>query len=200
MEMLEDRALLATYTVNSTGPGLGGAGETTLIEAIGEANAHPNDSSGPDVIDFNIPGSGVQTISLQVALPTITDPVIIDGTSQPGYEGEPLIDIDGNQLGQIAGLVFTMGGNTVKGLDITNFGNFGIVLDGTNDPNHGSGPGLNNIVQSNFIGTDATGTTAAPNDDGGIDLVHSSYNLIGGVNQQGQLVEGNLISGNGQTG
>ena len=38
----------------------------------------------PDVISFNILGGGVHTISPASALPTITDPVIIDGYTQPG--------------------------------------------------------------------------------------------------------------------
>ena len=41
-------------------------------------------SPRPDAITFSIPGSGVQTISPASPLPTITDPVIIDGYSQPG--------------------------------------------------------------------------------------------------------------------
>ena len=62
----------------STDPSLGTG--TSLREAINLANSAP----GADTIDFNIPGSGVQTISLLSALPTITDPVIINGYTQPG--------------------------------------------------------------------------------------------------------------------
>lgn len=104
VELLESRALLAAYTVNSTGPGLGGANVITLVEAIGLANAHPNDAGGTDVINFDIAGSGVQTISLIAALPTVTDPVVIDATTQPGYSGQPLIEIDGSQAGATDGL------------------------------------------------------------------------------------------------
>jgi hypothetical protein len=39
---------------------------------------------GTDTINFNIAGTGVHTIAPSVALPTITDPVIIDGYTQPG--------------------------------------------------------------------------------------------------------------------
>ena len=54
----------------------------------------------PDVIIFDIPASdavlgGTYTIALMAALPTITVPVTIDGTSQPGYEGTPIIVLDG---------------------------------------------------------------------------------------------------------
>ena len=52
-------------------------------------------SVGTDTIVFNIPGSGVKVISLLTALPEITDPVVIDATTQPGYAGTPLIELDG---------------------------------------------------------------------------------------------------------
>ena len=38
------------------------------------------------------------TISVVSSLPSITAPVTIDGTSQPGYSGVPLIVVDGNGL------------------------------------------------------------------------------------------------------
>ena len=49
----------------------------TLREAINAANAN----SGPDIINFNIPGAGV-TITLISNLPDLTSPVTIDGYTQ----------------------------------------------------------------------------------------------------------------------
>src|SRR4051794_13981404 len=72
-------APLVVTTTADSGPG-------SLREAIETANAAP----GLDTITFAIPGSGVQTIQPLSALPTITDPVIVDGTSQPGYVDVPL--------------------------------------------------------------------------------------------------------------
>ena len=54
-----------------------------------------NSSVGADYIEFEIAGSGVHTISPASALPTISDPVTIDGTSQSGYGGTPLVLLDG---------------------------------------------------------------------------------------------------------
>src|SRR6267378_6088620 len=71
-----------TFTVTSvadSGPG-------TLRQAILDANAN----AGADTIVFNIPGSGVHTISPATALPTITDAVVIDGYTQPGTSGNNL--------------------------------------------------------------------------------------------------------------
>lgn len=72
-----------TYTVttaNSLGAG-------SLYEAIISANAHP----GADTIGFNIPGSGVHEISVgKDGLPEITDPLTIDGYTQPGAKANTL--------------------------------------------------------------------------------------------------------------
>jgi hypothetical protein len=52
--------------------------QCTLRAAIQEANVLP----GPDIINFSI-ATGVQTIKSASPLPAITDPVTIDGTTQP---------------------------------------------------------------------------------------------------------------------
>ncbi len=186
LEVLEDRMLLSTFVVAKTddsGPG-------TLRQAILDANAN----SGADTIKFSISGSGVQTITPTSQLPTITDPVTIDGTTQLGYAPDkPLIVLDGSQAGNSIGLLCKVGGNIVEGLVICNFAQFGIVLDGSTDSNHG-----NNIV-SNFIGTDSSGKKPQAN-GAGILFFHSSHNFIGGLNADGKLLEGNLISGNSQSG
>ena len=47
-----------------------------------------------DTIAFNIPGTGVHTISPASALPAITNPVIIDGYTQPGASPNTLANGD----------------------------------------------------------------------------------------------------------
>ena len=67
----------------------------SLREAITLANAFP----GADTISFAIPGAGVHTISLLSSLPAITDPVVIDGTTQPGFNPQtaiPVIEVNGS--------------------------------------------------------------------------------------------------------
>ena len=49
-----------------------------------------------NTIDFDIPGQGVQLIAPISPLPAITKPVLIDGFSQPGYAGTPLIELSGS--------------------------------------------------------------------------------------------------------
>src|SRR5687767_14718872 len=72
--------LLVTNTNDS------GAG--SFRQAILDANAIP----GADVIIFSI-SSGAQRITLTSLLPVISDAVTIDGTTQPGFAGSPILEI-----------------------------------------------------------------------------------------------------------
>ena len=69
-------------------------GPCTLRAAMMQANA----SGGPDTIVFSI-GSGPVTITPTSFLPILTGAVTIDGTSQPGYAGSPIVEIDGISAG-----------------------------------------------------------------------------------------------------
>ena len=56
----------------------------TLPDAITASNeATNNNPFFPNIIEFQIPGTGLQTIQLTSQLPTIGEPVVIDGYSQP---------------------------------------------------------------------------------------------------------------------
>ena len=108
VQPLEDRTLLATFVVtNTTNTGTG-----SLRWAIEQSNA----TFGQDQIHFNIPGAGVQSIKPTTALPTITETVIIDGTTQPGWSGSPLIELNGSLAGStLTGLnVNTATGSTTE--------------------------------------------------------------------------------------
>jgi len=174
----------ATFTVTNTS--VSGAG--SLQQAILDANA----LSGPDTIAFHIPGAGVHTIAPASALPPITDPVVIDGTTQPGFAGTPVIEINGVNAGiNTDGFTLSAGDNTIRGLVINRFGGAGIYVQA----NSGT-----NAFQGNFIGTDPTGTVKqgngqAPSQARGV-LIRGSGNLIGGL----YATNRNLISGNGGSG
>src|SRR5262245_53341026 len=162
VEALEDRLLLAVFTVTNTND----AGSGSLRQAILDANANP----GPDTIRFNIGGGGLQTIRPTSALPNISDPGVIDRTTQPGSAGTPLIELSGNNAGQFAdGLAIAGAGNsTVRGLVINAFRQVGIRL--TSDAN---------VIAGNYLGTDASGTRALGNARGM--YLNGSTNLVGGT-------------------
>src|SRR5262245_2567854 len=104
-ETLELRRLLALLVNTTADSGFG-----SLRQAILDANA----TAGADAITFAI-GSGLQSIALASALPSITDPLVIDGTTQPGYSGLPLIEINGqNADSDATGLVVTAGSSTLR--------------------------------------------------------------------------------------
>ena len=159
------------------------AGPGSLRQALLDANSSP----GKDTVVFAIPGPGVHTIALTAALPQVTDPVVIDATTQPGYAGQPLVELDGTRAGSSAnGLLLLAGSSTIRGLAISRFGGDGI---------HIQGPGANTI-QANFLGTDPTGRLARGNGAGGVTIYLSSGNQIGGRHPG----EANLLSGGNLSG
>jgi len=74
---MEDRTLLSSFVVSNTGD----SGFGSLRQAIFDSDASTDVNN---VIEFCIPGDGVQTIAPLSPLPAFTSPVTIDGTSQPG--------------------------------------------------------------------------------------------------------------------
>ena len=168
-------------------------GAGSLRQAIVNANLVP----GPQAIRFDIPGSGVQTISPATALPDVTDPVVIDAYSQPGASpntnGPGLgtdailqVELDGSSAPSgTTALVIRSGGSTVRGLVVNGFPGSGIVL-----------ASAGNVVEGNFVGTDHTGSFAVPNQVDGVVVEGFAGNTIGGLAPAAR----NLLSGNTSSG
>lgn len=200
------------YLVTDTFDGEGGpasSGISSLRDAINDANT----TLGVDTIKFNLPGSGVQTFFLNFPLPDITDPIVIDGYTQPGASRNTLatgsnatllIEIQPSSgmgatweqrpgkktiTGFWDGLVVTGGNSTISGMVINSFPGAGIALLSSN-----------NHVEGNFIGTDATGTSDWGNNVDGVFIGNGdgigSNNHIGGNTPAAR----NLISGNNRNG
>ena len=167
------RAIEVT-TTNPTGPG-------SLARAINLSNA---DAGDRDRIVFNIQPGGPQTITLTGGLPSLTQPAEIDGTTQPGYDNAPIIELNGN--GVTANGLHLPGNSIVRGLVINRFGSSGIFV---------AGNGGGNVIEGNYIGTDMTGTIARPNTLNGV-VVVGSGNRVGGTTPAAR----NVISGNVQAG
>ena len=165
-------------------------GQCTLRAAIQEANANAN-GVGPDLITFAI-GTGAQTISPASSLPSIDDPVIIDGASQPGFIGTPLVTIDGSSIasGLVDGLRVESDSATIRGLHFRGFSGDGIevvsaagaLIDGV----HSTDNGRNGIRFTSATGSTLTNSQIGNNAFAGVQLGDSgstgntvSNNLIG---------------------
>lgn len=167
----------ATFTVTTTAD----SGAGTLRQAMLDSDANP----GTNNIVFQISGPPPFTLTPLTILPSLGNPTLIDGTTQPGFTGAPVIELNGTSAGATAaGLQLLSGFSTVRGLAINRFAAQGLVL---------SGP--SNVIQGNYIGTDVTGTLARGNAGFGL-WIKSSGNLVGGTNAG----EGNVISGGNDTG
>jgi hypothetical protein len=194
VETLEHRQLLAVFFVTSNAD----SGANTLRDAINQANA----LAGNDLIHFNLSSPTIRPLS---ALPAVTDSLLIDGITQPGFAGNPLVVIDGKQAGNSSGLRLDGADNTViRGLVINNFRGHGISLLNSADVS----------IQNNNIGTNSAGTKSIPNGGDGIRVGAGSSGLSivsntiannkgSGVNVLsglGHTIVANRISGNGGIG
>lgn len=184
------KATAAVFTVtnaNDNGPG-------ALRQAILDANAAP----GANTINFNLPGSGVQTIALTNALPDITNVVTMNGYSQPGSSVNTLangdnavilIRLDGLKIagGSPIGLNFAgvaASGSSVRGLCLVRFYE-GIQI------NEAAGV----TIAGDWVGMDVDGVARGTTFDG--IYVYSFFHpandiVIGGTTP----ADRNVISGN----
>ena len=174
-----------TFVVNSVGdqsdnnPGDGicddGSGDCTLRAAIEEANAYP----GYNIIYFDIPGEGPHYIQPMTELPSVADPVDLNGRSEPDWSGSPVVSIQGDNAGEANGIFVTADGafSRIFGLNISGFSIAGLRLEGSG-----------HSVIWNYLGTDVTGGTARGNDFG-IEVL-GSYNRFT-VN----TISGNVAAG-----
>src|SRR5947209_14416426 len=78
---------LVTNT-NDTGPG-------SLRDALASANSTP----GTNSVNFAIAGVAPFRVFVQSALPASSNSLVLDGTTQPGFAGQPVIVLDGSAAG-----------------------------------------------------------------------------------------------------
>lgn len=172
------------------------AGPGSLRAALYYVTDHPGKT-----VTFDIPTSdpgysnGVFNIHLTGMLPPlVSNGMVIDGSTQPGFAGNPLIVVDGSQilpetLTSDTGLLVYSSSNQVKDISFSGFDWNGLTFtyrDATN-----------NTVSGCWIGVDSSGTNAAPNAYQGILVTSGSgHNTFGGTSASSR----NVISGNSQYG
>ena len=170
-------------------------GPGSLRAAMYYVTDHPG-----SVVKFNIPNSdpgysnGVFNIHLSGHLPPlVANGMVIDGSTQPGFTGKPLIVVDASHIipetfTSDTVLIYSSS-NQLKNISFTGFDWNGLTLvyaDATN-----------NTISGCWLGLDFSGTNAAPNAFQGILIASgASGNLIGGTNALAR----NVISGNLQYG
>ena len=182
------------FTVDSVGdladaaPDDGICADSTGACTLRAAIQQSNESEGStDTIAFALPAAST-SIHPGAELPLITDTVVIDGTTQPGFVDAPIVEVNGTGLaGGSRGLrIGDAGGTVVRGLAVNGFS----VQIAIGEPQAGAGV---RIVGS-YLGTDATGGVAAGRVTGtGIHIRGGSDHVIGGT----AAADRNVISGNG---
>lgn len=139
-----------------------------------------NNGNGLDYVSFAIPGSGIQYIQLGGTL-FVTEPVLIDGTSQSPGVGYPTVYLLGSSaVSSIILIAPTAGGSTVRGLGFLWYVNNAItVFDGADG----------STLDANWIGFAPAGT--------GVFLNNSAFGLTAGlgIRSSGNSVRNNVISG-----
>ncbi|HEX7254835.1 MAG TPA: right-handed parallel beta-helix repeat-containing protein, partial [Gaiellaceae bacterium] len=176
----------AVFTVTATDDtnGVCYPGDCSLREAIKAANA----ADGLDYIHFDIYPGGAKRIKPLKALPALTGPTVVDGTTQPGFytKKTPIIELDGRYAGAGANGLIVGGSSTVRGLVINRFLANGIAV----------AAGATGVtIEGNYLGTDPSGTLDAGNCLAGVFVGPAAVASIGGTTP----LQRNLISGN-QTG
>jgi hypothetical protein len=165
-----------TITVDDPGNGAGSCpgSPCTLRGAITLANANPGST-----IEFD---KGPGDIHPGSALPSINVAMTIDGTTETGYSGDPIVVLRGPVAAGVDGLTVNASGVVIKGLVINRFDDNGILVTGS---------GVATITD-NFIGVDVDGDTARPNATG----IRISSSVGGTVIGGASASDRNVISGN----
>lgn len=171
------------------------SGPGSLRSAVATANAECV-IGVPCKIAFRIPSAAgaVQTIRPASALPAIVaNSVWLDGASQSRYVADtnangPEIEISGAL--QAAGNGIEIGEQCsfrIEGLIVNGFANNGIEVHGAQAC---TTQARDRVISGNYLGTDATGTAAMPNNRGiTLDTITSPI-----------VIENNLVSGNLRSG
>jgi hypothetical protein len=166
-------SLAGTFTVTTTnddGPG-------SLRQAILDAGG----SGEVSTIVFAI-GTGHQRIRPLTSLPKLISS-LLDGRTQPGYAGTPLIEVDGSLM--------AAGGTCFDGVQQSAIDS--LVINSC--PFAAVRMGVGGTIRRSYVGTDVTGTLARPNAYG-VEVpgyIGAPFVVIGGYRPD----EGNVISGNG---
>jgi hypothetical protein len=150
-------------------------GAGSLRQAMADANTVPG-AQIPQIL-FNFPGSGPYVITPQTPLPPMTRPVSIDATTQPGYAGHPIVQINGTLVSSAANGFALLGGSSlIRGFAIGGFDGNSILLQ-----NGGGNRIAGNYINTNIDGTAPFGVSPWVIGGNAIKIQDSANNIIGGT-------------------
>ncbi|HEY5118326.1 MAG TPA: right-handed parallel beta-helix repeat-containing protein, partial [Anaerolineales bacterium] len=118
-------------------------------------------------------------------LPAVTNTVILDGTTQPGYTHTPIIELEGSWTPGSSGLTIQGAGSAVKGLIIVDFSGNGINV---------RAPDV--TVTGSYIGTDGGADVDMSNLGWGIDITCGTTSPVRAVIGGEAYGDRNVISDN----
>ena len=173
-------------TVNSTADADTGECDTSCT--LRDALLHTNREALPHRIEFDLPAGagGVAIIAVSSPLPLLeVAGTIIDGTTQPDYNGRPLVYLDGTNAPRASGIVATAPDIEVRGLAVGNFERYGLAAIGEEADRA--------RFLGNWSGIAPNGRSAAPNRLSGIAVLAGAGDAQIGDACQGC---GNLVAGN----
>ena len=184
----------ADFTVTNTND----SGAGSLRQAITDANANGN-ASDVDNIQFNIPGSGLKTITLSTVLPDITQPISINGFTQPGSSANTAINplpfdasygiavqAESGDNYKIFDLASGSNGSSIRGLLINECGDnsdlYGCIRVGSD----------NVTIAGNYIGVSPDGMSlSSGNVVNAVKHYGGNYLIVGGSNAEDRNVLAN---------
>jgi parallel beta-helix repeat protein len=168
LETLEDRTVPSTFVVTNAND----AGAGSLRQAILNSNAR----HGANTIVFRIKGPTV--IHLQSALPAITNTVTIDGSTERGFQGQPVVVLDGTLAGAAAnGLTVESARTRIRYLEIENFQGNGILINGP-------AASFTRVVGDEIFSNGLSGVA-----------IHNSANNVIGAAGRGDVISHNMGDG-----
>ena len=155
-------------------------GSVTLRSALQETNS----LAGQQTIYFYIQGAGPYSIIPNSPLPIISDAVFLDGTSQKGYSGFPVVGTNGTY----GGIEISSGSSTVQGLSLNSSSDYGLKLISL---------GNNNIKSNKISGISISSSLNNINSNTISNSFQDGIKLTsGGMNNKIGVVNANNISNN----
>lgn len=168
-----------TTTVSVTIDGSGAGGSASGFVLSGQA-ANGSLIKGFSIVSFSLDGIMLDRVSSALVKCNIIG-LQRDGVTAAG-NGQAAVEIAGNGAAADLNLI----GGVATDRNILSGNNYGVLISNIVDP-----AAKGNKIQSNYIGTDITGTLARGNGSTGIYLSASPKTTIGGTNKLANVISGN---------